>query len=436
MADKIQIMIVDDNQATRDNIRKLLEFEQDMEVTCEAATGEEAVRKARIMLPDIILMDLNMPGMDGIAATEIISSEVEKCLIIVVSVQGEQEYLRRAMSAGAKDYLVKPFEGNDLLEGIRHIYSREQKRREKFVQAPAKLLALGKVISIFSTKGGIGKTTIATNLGAALGMDEGNRICLLDVDLQFGDVALFLNIVPKATIADLVKDIENLDAGVLEQYMTPYSNNVKVLAAPARPEQADGISAVHLATIIKELQYHYDYIIIDTAPAFNDIVFNILDASNMIIVATSQDLPTLKNVKLCLEILDSLNYPAEKVKIVLNRANSLGGMNIQDSEALLKRKFLSFMPSDGRTVVTAVNQGVPFVINNPDAAIAQSVFKLANYIISGDEEYITSPAKKPSGSGKGIISKASQFFTGGGDKKRKLKNDDKEGMDSSIWSLS
>ncbi len=396
MTDKIKIMVVDDNQATRDNIKKLLSLETDMEVTCEAATGEEAIKKAMIMLPDIILMDINMPGMDGIAATEIISGGMPQCPVIVVSVQGEQEYLRKAMAAGAKEYLVKPFEGDELLECIRHIFVREQKRRERFAQqAPPPEPTLGKVVTIFSTKGGIGKTTIATNLGAAMGFDEANKICILDMDLQFGDVALFLDIVPKVTISDLVRDIENIDGGVLNKYLINYRDNVKVLAAPARPEQADDVTAAHIATIIKELQYNYDYIIIDTAPLFNDITFSILEASDLIIVATSQDLPTLKNVKLCLEIFDSLQYPADKIKVVLNRANSIGGMTIQDSENLLQRKFLSFMPSDGKTVVTAVNQGVPFVVSNPDTPIAQTLLRLTNYIVSGDEEYITSPAKKP-----------------------------------------
>ncbi|VBB09452.1 Hypothetical protein LUCI_4742, partial [Lucifera butyrica] len=301
------------------------------------------------------------------------------------------------------------------------------------VKAPAP----AKVITIFSTKGGIGKTTIATNLGTALGFDEDNKVCILDLDLQFGDVALFLNVVPKATIADLVKYVDNLDGGVLASYMTAYKDNVKVLAAPSRPEQADGISAAQVASIIKELQYNFDYIIIDTAPLFNDITFGVLDLSDLVMIATSQDLPTLKNVKLCLEILESLNYPAEKIKVLLNRANSLGGLNIKDSEELLRRQFLALLPSDGKTVVTAVNQGVPFVTGSPETAVAQNLLRLANYVISGDEAYITT-ANKPQAR-KGIIKKAAQLFSRGGsgsEKKVSLKESSEETLDRSIWSLS
>lgn len=433
MISKMRIMIVDDNKALRDNVRKLLEFEPDMEVICEAASGEEAIRKAKIMVPDIILMDVNMPEMDGIAATEIIASEMPQCLVVVISVQGEQEYFRKAMLAGAKDYLVKPFDGEELVRCIKTVYGREQKKRENFVQGTKQL---GKVITIFSTKGGIGKTTMTTNLATALGLDEEKKVCIVDMDLQFGDVALFLNIVPKRTIADLMKDIDhidNLDGSILDTYMTKFKDNVRVLAAPLRPEQADDVKVSHLAKIIKEMQYNYDYIVIDTAPIFNDIMFKVLDLSTMIMVATSQDLPTLKNVRLCLEILESLRYPKEKVKVVLNRANSLGGMSVKDSEELLQRKLLVCMPSDGKTVVAAVNQGIPFVISSPETNVAQIMFKLAHYVTSGQEK--ESVGLTPKSSIRGIISKASQLFKSEADhtKDRKQEKNTTQDLDAAMW---
>jgi pilus assembly protein CpaE len=387
MAGKIRIMIVDDNQAMRDNIRKLLELEADMEIACEAATGEEAIRKAKIELPDVILMDINMPGMDGIATTEIIANEVPQSLIIVVSVQGEQEYLRRAMLAGAKDYLVKPCQGDELLKGIRNIYERGQKRREMFVPTPQKS-ALGKVVTIFSTKGGVGKTTIAINMGVALGFDKGRKVSILDMDLQFGDVAVLLNLIAKKTIVDLVENIETLDGKILDECMTNYTDNVNVLAAPLLPEQADMVLIGHIATIINELRYHYDYIIIDTATVFNEILFNILDLSDLVIVVTSHDLPALKNVKICLRTLDSLNYSEDKIKVILNRAKSLGGIKIKNFEDLIQRGIMEYLPSDGKTVIGSINQGIPFVINEPDTAIAKSIMNIVNYITDGDEKKV------------------------------------------------
>ena len=434
MTHKMRIMIVDDNKALRDNIRKLLEFEPDMEVICEAVSGGEAIQKAKLLVPDIILMDVNMPEMDGISATEIIAGDMPQCLIIVISVQGEQEYFRKAMFAGAKDYLVKPFDGAELVSCIKQIYAREQRKREKFVQVTKEP---GKVITIFSTKGGVGKTTLTTNLATALGLDEEKKIAIVDMDLQFGDVALFLNVIPKRTIADLVKDIDEsnkLDGSILDAYLTKFKENIKVLAAPSRPEQADDVTASHIAAIIKELQYHYDYIVVDTAPIFNDIMFKVLDLSNMIMVATSQDLPTLKNVRLCLDILESLHYPQEKVQVVLNRANSLGGMNKNNSEDLLQRKLLVSMPSDGKTVVAAVNQGIPFVLCNPETIVAQTIFKLANYVTSGHEQSLLE--EPPRLSVKGILSKATQLFKSDvNNKTPKQDNTNNKDMDAAGWSV-
>ena len=386
MADRIRIMIVDDNQAMRENLRKLLELEGDFDVVSEATSGEDAIRKAKTVTPDVILMDVNLPGMDGIATTENIVNQVPRSLIIMISVQGEQEYLRRAMLAGAKDYLIKPCQGEELLKCIRNIYAREQKKGDIYSSVIPKT-ALGKVVTIFSTKGGVGKTTLATNIATALSFNKESKVSIVDLDLQFGDVAVFLNLVPRKTIADLVKEKTTLDEKVLEKYMITYKENMKVLAAPLRPEQADDVSGEDVLGIITEMRNHYDYIIVDTAPVFNDVLFNILDVSDLIMVTTSQDLPALKNTVVCLETLDSLNYPQEKIKILLNRANDFGGISITDSQEVLKKEILGYLPSAGKAVVSAVNQGIPFVIDQPDSSISKGVKKVADYIVSGTEDY-------------------------------------------------
>lgn len=379
MAEKIRVLIADDIAATRENICKLMEFHPEIMAAGQASTAEEAIQKAKTIHPDIILMDINMPGMDGITATEQLSADLPDAAIIIMSVQGEQEYLRRAMIAGAKNYLVKPFTGDELMLAIKQVYSNEQKRRNQ-TGVKGQEAGLGKIITIFSTKGGIGKTTIATNLAVALAEKTGSKIGIIDADLQFGDVALFLNLLPQATIADLVKDIDNLDANLLESYLTPFNKKVKLLAAPFRPEQAEMVTAQHLTAILKTMQTCFDYIIVDTAPSFNDAILAVLDASEQVLLVSSMDLPTIKNVKLCLEVMETLSYPDEKIKMVLNRADSEGGMNQREVEESLRRSFAAALPSDGRTVVTAVNKGIPFVIGNPQAPVSQNMFNLAKLV--------------------------------------------------------
>ena len=383
MSEKIKIFIADDIADTRENVCKLLAFEPDMVVVGQAQSGEEAVERVKILQPDVILMDINMPGIDGITATEKIAAEVPNACILIMSVQGEQEYLRRAMVAGAKDYLVKPFSGDELLQAIKQGVINEKKRRNVLKFEP-KSEGQGKIITVFSTKGGIGKTTISTNLAVALAEKTGANVGIVDADLQFGDVALFLNLVPCATIADLVRDIDNLDAHVLEGYLTQYSDSVKLLPAPIRPEQAETVTGSHLSAILKTMRSNFKYTVIDTAPTFSDSMLAVLDASDIVLVVAALDLPTIKNVKLCLEIMESLNYGQDKVKVVLNRADTNADISISEVEASLQYRFSASIPSDGKVVVSSVNRGVPFVSSHPGTLVAHSLFELARLVADSD----------------------------------------------------
>lgn len=383
MAAKIRVLVADDIQATRDNIRKLIEFHPEITIIGEAGTAEEAIEKTKQLQPNIVLMDVNMPGMDGISATKIISAEVPGVSIVIMSVQAEQEYLRRAMVAGAKDYLTKPFTGDELLQAVKQVYVTEQSRK-KVIPFEPKTAELGKITTVFSTKGGVGKTTIATNLAVALATKSGDKVGIIDADLQFGDVALFMNLMPRATSADLVREIENLDEKLLDSYLTPYSDNVRVLAAPFRPEQGEMVTGQHLTAILKTMRTMHKHVIVDTTPVFSEAMLAILDISDLVLVVSALDLPTIKNVKLCLEIMESLNYPQEKVRLLLNRANSEGGMDISEAEESLRCTFTATIPSDGKTVVSSVNRGIPFVVTSPDAPVAQNIFNLAKIVAAGD----------------------------------------------------
>src|SRR5207247_7466104 len=236
MAEPNRILVVDDIAETRENLAKLIGFEPDMTIVASAEGGQQAVEFAKKERPDVILMDINMPDMDGITATEIIANTVPESPIIMMSVQGEQDYLRRSMLAGAREFLVKPFSADELVNAIRHVHEIEKVKRARYQQqAPQQATGggvggqnigaalgpqRGKIISFFSPKGGVGRTTIATNLAVALHQSTGQAVVLVDGSLPFGDIAVILNMSPKAkTIADLVGSFDQVDAEILESVL-------------------------------------------------------------------------------------------------------------------------------------------------------------------------------------------------------------------------
>ena len=402
MADgeKIRILIVDDIADTRDNLAKLIGFEPDMEVAGTADGGQAAVALAKKERPNVILMDINMPDMDGITATEIISNTVPESPIIMMSVQGEQDYLRRSMLAGAREFLVKPFSADELINAIRHVHELEKVKRARYAQAapaaagPASPVAAAptardqsRVITFFSPKGGVGRTTIATNLAVALYQSTQKPVVLVDGSLPFGDIAVILNMSPKAkTVADLVGSFDNMDSDVLESVLVPHSTGIKVMLAPPTPESAELITGANMKRVLELLRERYAYIVVDTWPSFQEQVITMLDAAVVILTLMTLEITSLKNVRVFMEIAEKLGYGDEKLQLVANRNDSSGGIKASDVEASLGRKIPHTIVSDGRTLVLAVNRGVPFVISHKESQVAKDIFTLAQRLTAGAPE--------------------------------------------------
>ena len=399
MADgeKIRILIVDDIADTRENLAKLIGFEPDMEVAATAGGGQEAVNLAKQHRPHVILMDINMPDMDGITATEIISNTVPESPIIMMSVQGEQDYLRRSMLAGAREFLVKPFSADELINSIRHVHELEKVRRARYapvapVAAPGAPAAaamagreMGKIITFFSPKGGVGRTTISTNLAVALHQLTGKPVVLVDGSLPFGDIAVILNMSPKAkTIADLIGSFETADSDVVESILVQHSTGIKVMLAPPTPESTELITGAHIKHVLEILKERYAYIVVDTWPSFQEQVITMLDVADVILTLMTLEITSLKNVRVFMEVVEKLGYDEAKVQLVANRNDSSGGIKASDVEASLGRKIPHTIVSDGRTLVLAVNRGVPFVISHRDSQVAKDIFALAQRVAAAE----------------------------------------------------
>jgi pilus assembly protein CpaE len=398
----IKVLIVDDIPETRDHLSRLLGLEREIDVAGTAGSGEEAIQVAMDLRPDIIVLDINMPGMDGIATAEVISQRLPSSAIIMMSVHGEAEHLKRAMLAGAREFLVKPFSGDEFATSIKRVHERELVRREQMSAAagvPATSLTASdnsedhQVVAVFSPKGGAGRTTLATNLALSLRQETNQRVALVDANLQFGDVGVLLNLNPKnRSMVDAVERGEP-DRDILESVMIDHSTGIRVLLAPPAPEGADLVTPAYLRKMIDLLRENHDWVVIDLPSGLNDHTLGTLDAANQIVVVAALEITTIKNVRLFLEVADQLDYERSKIRLVINRSDASQGIRIGDVEASIRRSIDGTIVSDGRLAVLAVNRGVPFVVSHPESPLSRDVVKLAR-TLAGEVSGTTAQSDK------------------------------------------
>lgn len=380
--DIITILLVDDIPETRENIKKLLAFEPDFKVVGSVGTGREGVTSAKELRPNIIIMDINMPDMDGIQATTLITEAVPTAAVIMMSVQNDPDYLRRAMLAGARNFLTKPILPDELYNTIRTVHARNKpiaaqyaalaqapsaESLRKAAQAEGTDNRAGHIVVVYSPQGGAGCTTIATNLASGL-MKEGIRVLLVDADLQFGDIGVFLNLQAQSTMVDLAGNVEDLDTELFDNIAVTHDSGLKVLMGPARPEFADVIqnNPGAVAQILQKIAGNYDFIIVDTGRHMDDTLLSLFDVSSKIILLGMPTLASVKNMRFVLDLFDQLSYPTDRTMLVLNRVPTDRNQQkftiaTERIEKFLKRPVEVEVPADDVAVLGALSKGVLLV---------------------------------------------------------------------------
>jgi pilus assembly protein CpaE len=390
--DKIRVIIVDDVSETRENVRKLLQFESDVDVVGAARTGREAIQLSQELNPDVVLMDINMPDMDGITATEAIRAKQPAVQVVILSVQSDQNYMRKAMLAGARDFLTKPPMGDELISAIRQAGAMAQSERAKSipVQVAPTLgssvithgygMPKGKVIAVYSPKGGTGCTTIAVNLALTL-HNEDTRVALVDGNLQFGDVAVFVNEQGKNTIVDLAPRADELDPEIVEEVMLKHAaSGLHILAAPSRPEYAEKVTSSQFSAVLEYLRQIYSYVVVDCASLLTDVTLAAIDVSDLVVLITTQDIPSIKNCRLFLDLSLTLGIERERVLFAMNRYDKRISITPERVAENLKQEVASIIPLDEATVMKAVNRGIPFVLDSKNQPASRGIFSLAENV--------------------------------------------------------
>lgn len=391
MPEKNRVLVVDDVSETRENIRKLLEFESDIEVVGAARSGQEAVQLSDQLKPDVILMDINMPDMDGIKATELIRQRNPIAQIIILSVQGDSNYMRNAMLAGARDFLTKPPMADELISAVRRAGDMARVERAKSAQVAVSIsnttqpthvsgLGNGRIIMVYSPKGGTGVTTVAVNLAVTLNNDE-TPVALVDGNLQFGDVGIFMNEHGKNTILDLAHRVDELDADVVDGVLLKHGGSgVRMLTAPTRPEQAESVGSEQFSKVLKYLRQDYPYVVVDTAHNLDDITLAALDVCDILVLVVTQDIPAVKNVRLFLDLMKTIGISRDRVCFVMNKYDKRISITPEKVGENLKLPVAAVIPLDERIVIPSVNRGVPFMLDNKTQPIARTVFNLAETV--------------------------------------------------------
>lgn len=387
MAGRIRVAIVDDVQESRGNVERLLRFEPDIEIVGSVSRGAEAIELAMSKQPHVILMDVNMPDMDGIAATTAIMARTPNIGVIMMSVLNEPDTLRRSMLAGAREFLVKPFSLDELLTSVHSVHALvsrlPQPQTTQSVQAamPAtseKPTGKATILSVTSSKGGVGRSTIACNLAVKLKELSGKRVALVDADLAFGDVGVLMNTGETKTIVDAVPFRLQIDADAMETVLVEHASGVQLLLAPMSPQDAEVVTPDMVRSVLDVMMGMFDFIVIDTRPGFDDLNLVVYDITDLMLLLVTMDMPAIKDARQFLEIAELLGYSGDRIRVVLNRNNTYSGIPAEEIGESLRRPLWALISDEPGPVLRSINEGVPLVSSAPDSKVSQELTRLVD----------------------------------------------------------
>lgn len=370
----IKLLITDPDPVFSKEISVELELVKEVEVMGTETAWDGVERATAAGQPDAVMFGPGWPKGRVLERFKELRRRFPTIAGIMVTAEYSTDLRRLASEAGFSGVYGIPLDSTELLVCLKNIVAVGGRRGDK---TPKK----GQVITIFSTKGGVGKTVVATNLAVSLSELTKSTVALVDLDLQFGDVGVMLKLMPKHTLYDLV-GLESVDIGQIKGFMTKYSERLDVFVAPLQPELGDLVTPETIKPLFGWLRQAYDYIVIDTPPSFNDNVLAALDETDRLYLVSALDLPSIKNIKLCLQTLKLLDFDREKVDLALNRVEKNIGLTPVEVEAVFKEEISIQIPSDP-AVAIAVNKGMPVVLESPKALASKVLIKMSEELAAG-----------------------------------------------------
>jgi pilus assembly protein CpaE len=395
VADKIRILIADDDEEVRAGVARLLEIEDEgrMQVVGFADNGKSAVDQAMNLHPDVVLMDINMPIMNGIDATSQITSAAPDIGVIMLTVQDDPVYMQQAFRARAVDYMTKPFTSSELAESINRYISGRQPYMPP-PPAPPQPVS-GHVVGVLGFKGGTGKTTLAINLAVGLAMAR-KQVVLVDGDVLFGDVGIALNTRAPRSIVHLARvasEADEIDPEAMEAALVPHEAGLKLLLSPTNPDDAERISSEAMVNLLRFLRQQFEYVIVDTSCRVDEVLVGTVRAADRLIVVSHPSMSSLKDTRLIFRQLSGLEA-MHKVTVALNQVDRSDQITPDQIANHLKVDIPIQVPADP-TALNALNSGVALITLDPKRSPAIRPLMAMVQVVIGQCETVVEPAPLP-----------------------------------------
>ncbi len=382
--EKVPIAIIDKEKGNIERVSSLLENLTEIEIIQTSTSLEDLELLFQEKLQTLVLLGPAYKLEDAQKLLRNYSTSLRYVKVILLVDKTSTSLLREAIKLNIHDVLEFPFTYHDLNESVKRVKDIFKEILAEQTGVPEEKAALvkkgAKKITVLGTKGGSGKSFIATNLAIDLANLLKKRVTLFDLNYQFGDVALMLNLFPKHTVYDIMSVIDQLDSEMLNSFLTTHSSGVKVLPAPIDPTQDEAISTKTTKKILDILSDFNDYIVIDTPSSFSDNVLLILEETDCLCMITGMDVPSIKNLKITLQLLEQLKFPSEKIFLILNRADTKVGITIDEIKKTIGRRNIDITIPSNRVVPISVNKGVPVVTDAPRSSVSKSIHKLTNLL--------------------------------------------------------
>ncbi len=382
--EKIRILIADSDADHRNALRNILSTQADIEIVALVADGERAARLAAQLQPAVAILEAGLQRMDGTSAAESIALTAASCQLIMLAPTNDAALIRQAMQYGAREFLVKPVEEDQLLQAVYRVHefiSRRQAVAPTVKSSDTAAPTQGKVFAVWGPKGGIGRTFVAVNLAVAFAVAQKQRTLLMDGCLGFCTADVALDIESKKTIFDLVVDDDaDLDEELVQQVVVHHASGLDVLLAP-HVEDMLSLAPVHLQRILRIMRRIYSCIVIDTRPLLDETTVAFLDLSDVILTICTPEIAALRNLRIFLDAATQLGYSIDKIQLIMNRSDMKGAIPQAEIETVCRYHVAHSLVNDHEAVANSINHGRPLITTQPQRQITKDINRLAATLV-------------------------------------------------------